>query len=309
MYPAFSIIVFTVLSGAGFGAMAAATLLVSYLGVLGFDITMILGFVLAGIGLGGSVLHLQSPWRARYSLSQWRTSWLSREGVFALATMVLAFIVIVGHLLQPIQAHEGFGAWRISGIIAALLCFATVRATGMIYQSLKAVPAWSSQPTSLMFLIFAATSGGLIALSAAGPSSNMAYGVALFFLFVAWYFKAVIWARVDRLEPTATVGSATGLGDHDDVRLFERPHVTENWLTSEMGFRVARRHAMKLRILAVAVGGVLPGAIIGGVLAGLPHPAVWLAALLTIGGLMVERWLFFAEAKHAMTLYYGEQSV
>ena len=309
MYPAFSIIIFTVLSGAGFGAMAAATLLVRYLGVQGFDITMILGFVLAGIGLGGSVLHLQSPWRARYSLSQWRTSWLSREGIFALATMVLALIVIVGHLLQPIQAHESFGAWRYSGVAVALLCFATVRATGMIYQSLGAVPAWSTQPTSLIFLLFAATSGGMIALAAAGPSSNMAYGVGLFFLFTAWYFKSVIWARVDRLEPTATAASATGLGEYEDVRLFERPHVTENWLTEEMGFRVARRHAMKLRLMAVAVGGALPAAIVGGVLAGLPHWTIWFAAALTILGLMVERWLFFAEAKHAMTLYYGEDAV
>jgi sulfite dehydrogenase (quinone) subunit SoeC len=37
--------------------------------------------------------------------------------------------------------------------------------------------------------------------------------------------------------------------------------------------------------------------------------ATLLAALLGMVGLLVERWLFFAEAKHAVTLYYGEAAV
>ena len=30
-----------------------------------------------------------------------------------------------------------------------------------------------------------------------------------------------------------------------------------------------------------------------------------LAAILQLAGMLVERWLFFAEAKHTVTLYYG----
>ncbi|TIL56291.1 MAG: dimethyl sulfoxide reductase anchor subunit, partial [Mesorhizobium sp.] len=30
-----------------------------------------------------------------------------------------------------------------------------------------------------------------------------------------------------------------------------------------------------------------------------------IAALLQLAGMLVERWLFFAEAKHTVTLYYG----
>jgi DMSO reductase anchor subunit len=34
-----------------------------------------------------------------------------------------------------------------------------------------------------------------------------------------------------------------------------------------------------------------------------------MAALLMMGGLVVERWLFFAEAKHTVMLYYGAARV
>ncbi len=98
------------------------------------------------------------------------------------------------------------------------------------------------------------------------------------------------------------------------MRLFERPHVTENYLTNEMGFRVARKHAEKLRRLALLLGGLLPGGLIFLVLAALMAGAnAGLAATLTLAvaalshvvGMFVERWLFFAEARHAVMNYYG----
>ncbi|WP_417514372.1 dimethyl sulfoxide reductase anchor subunit family protein [Minwuia sp.] len=309
MHPAFSLILFTTLSGAGFGALTAAWLTGRFLGIDGLQITAILGFLMAGFGLLNSLLHLRSPARARFALSQWRTSWLSREGVLAIVTMLLAFVLIVASFLREDPFARDYDAWRFAGIALAIISMVTVRATGMIYQSIAAVPSWAKQPTSLIFLLFAATGGGMIALAAAGDASNMGYGVVLFFLFTVWYFKVTVWGRIDRMAPTATIGSATGLGDND-VRLFERPHVTENWLTKEMGFRVARRHAMKLRLVAVIAGGLLPAAIIALPLFDVaPHWLCWLAVPIHLAGVMVERWLFFAEAKHVQMLFYGEQAV
>ena len=37
--------------------------------------------------------------------------------------------------------------------------------------------------------------------------------------------------------------------------------------------------------------------------------ALVLAAVSGLGGVLLERWLFFAEAKHAVTLYYGTAAV
>jgi sulfite dehydrogenase (quinone) subunit SoeC len=89
--------------------------------------------------------------------------------------------------------------------------------------------------------------------------------------------------------------------------MLEPPHTETNYLLDEMGFRVARRHAAKLRRYAWLLG--LIGAALLSALA-LLASGVWvsllsfLAALSGIAGVVVERWLFFAEATHTVTLYY-----
>src|SRR5690606_33314970 len=105
---------------------------------------------------------------------------------------------------------------------------------------------------------------------------------------------------------------ATGLGHIGTVRLFEPPHMTGNYLTQEMGFKVARKHAEKLFRLAVTFGGIVPAVlIVAAVLVSMAE--MDLSAMLFSGsaliahiaGMFVERWLFFAEARHAVMNYYG----
>jgi DMSO reductase anchor subunit len=100
------------------------------------------------------------------------------------------------------------------------------------------------------------------------------------------------------------------LGARGTVRLLEPPHTETNYLLREMGFRVARKHATKLRSYACLLGGL--GTALLTVLALLPRGAlasllVLLAALAGIAGVLIERWLFFAEATHTVTLYYGRR--
>ena len=80
----------------------------------------------------------------------------------------------------------------------------------------------------------------------------------------------------------------------------------------EMGYRIARKHVPKLRLAAQILGFALPFllAIVTLVAAGWPALVAGSAApLVSLAGIVIERWLFFAEAKHAVTLYYGERSV
>jgi DMSO reductase anchor subunit len=79
-----------------------------------------------------------------------------------------------------------------------------------------------------------------------------------------------------------------------------------------MGYRVARKHAAKLRLVAALGGAGLP--VLASLVAlALPLPLLaMLLALMALAGAMagalVERWLFFAEARHTVTLYYGAQA-
>jgi sulfite dehydrogenase (quinone) subunit SoeC len=75
-----------------------------------------------------------------------------------------------------------------------------------------------------------------------------------------------------------------------------------------MGFQIARKHRVRLRAIARTTGFALPSlltlvALFGGAATGAVAAA--LAVVSAALGLVIERWLFFAEAKHTVTLYYG----
>jgi DMSO reductase anchor subunit len=75
-----------------------------------------------------------------------------------------------------------------------------------------------------------------------------------------------------------------------------------------MGFVIARKHAAKLRRIALLAAFALPLllTLAAFLLPGIPAVvASTIAAPLAMVGVVVERWLFFAEAKHSVTLYYG----
>ena len=255
-----------------------------------------------------STLHLGNPQRAWRALSQWRSSWLSREGVMA----ITSFAPLICSAIAAWWA--GRFIW-FSGLTGAGLALVTVYCTAMIYASLKSVQAWHTPLTVACYLLFSA-SGGLLtgaAIAAAGGSEHFRLLLALTFvsLVAAWIAKILWWRRLAALTPLSTPETATGLGFIGRVRLLERPHVNENYLTREMGFRVARKHAEKLALIALAAGGFVPalvvvGLLVAGALAGWPAALLLcVTALCHLAGVMVERWLFFAQAKHAVMNYYG----
>ena len=306
MHPAYSIIVFTTLSGLGYGLAAVLGLGLLDPAAFATKLAYLLALALIGAGLLSSTLHLGNPQRAWRAFSQWRSSWLSREGVLAVITFVPLSLSALAALVM--NRHLSF-----LGLLGALLCLATVYCTSMIYASLRSVDAWHTPLTPLTYLLFSA-SGGLIlasvfALAGGGNEVPIILG-AVAATLAAWIAKLAWWQRLRTLEPRSTPESATGLGIIGKVRLFERPHSNENYLTREMGYQVARKHAAKLFGISAVLGGALPllllailaGAGLSGAVAVL---LAELAAALHLVGMLVERWLFFASARHSVTTYYA----
>jgi DMSO reductase anchor subunit len=127
------------------------------------------------------------------------------------------------------------------------------------------------------------------------------------FAVAAGVVKWAYWQHIDTAPPVATIESATGLGSIGAVRALEAPHTEENYLLREMGYAIARKHAARLRWIALAIGIVVPAILllIGIGVAGMVLAPI--AALAALAGIYVERWLFFAEATHTVTLYYGRR--
>ncbi|WP_269929637.1 dimethyl sulfoxide reductase anchor subunit family protein [Aminobacter sp. HY435] len=305
MHPAPSIILFTTLSGMGYGLAAVLGLGLLDPTMIGTKVAYALALALISGGLLASTLHLGNPQRAWRALSQWRSSWLSREGVMAILTFApLTFSAWLA-------AIEGRHVVAV-GLLGTVMCGVTVYCTAMIYASLRSIQAWNTGLTPLCYLLFAAAGGLLLATAFAfvnGGNGALPAALALPALAAAWVAKNAWWTRLRMLAPLSTPESATGLGHIGHVRLFERPHINDNYLTREMGFKVARKHAAKLSKLAMLAGGALPMLLlIVAAVAGQGTLAIFAAVFAVAGyalGLVVERWLFFAEARHAVMNYYG----
>lgn len=289
MHPAPSVILFTTLSGAGFGTLA----LLGFGLVAPFGIEAVIlwgaGYVLAVTGLLASTFHLGNPQRSLLAFTQWRTSWLSREGWAAVGALAMlapaALAAVLGGGLPP-----AFGVTGAAVALFAVLC------TGMIYAQLRTVPRWNHWTTPVLFLIYALAGGAMLV--------GLAY-LALVLCFVLGVAQIVAWRLGDTRFAARghTLGTATGLGAAGRVRAFAPPHTGSNYLMREMIHVVGRRHAAKLRVVSLVLAALVPG----GIVALLPESLVahLLAFCLHLIGVLAARWLFFAEAEHVVGLYYG----
>ncbi|SDX48795.1 DMSO reductase anchor subunit [Ruegeria halocynthiae] len=290
MHPAPSVIVFTTLSGLGFG-------LLFFLGLGLPDVSGWVAFVFFAIayglsvgGLMASTFHLGHPERALKAFTQWRSSWLSREGWCAVLALIAMGLYAIGIIFLGQR-------WEILGVLGSLLSLATVFTTSMIYTQLKTIPRWNMKLTPAMFLSFSLAGGALLA----GQTR-----VALPLLLIAALVQILYWRQGDRAFAASgtDLGTATGLGARGSVRAFEPPHTGTNYLLREFVHVVGRKHAEKLRVISFVLAFFLPVVLL---LIPFSHFFALMAVLSHLAGIATSRWLFFAQAEHVVGLYYGKR--
>ena len=305
MNPAYSVILFTTASGAGYGLLAL-------LGLVGFNhgpvsnfafglVAIVVALGLITVGLLSSTFHLGHPERAWRAFSQWKSSWLSREGVASVVTYVPA-VLFGATWLDIVHAPAWIGPL---GLATATMCAVTVFCTAKIYSTLKTVRAWNHPLVVPIYLAFAAASGGALLTAIATIFGRFQiFQVILTVVALLWLIglKFFYWRAIDNAARTHTMAAATGLGQ--GVRQWEVPHTSENYIMKEMGFAVARKHALKLRnavfLLMFITLVALAACLLSPWFSFIAAPAILLAAV-------VERWLFFAEAQHVVSLFYGAE--
>ena len=290
MHPAPSVIFFTVFSGLGFGMLAFLGMGFPDVYGLSAFIFFAIAYAMAVGGLIASTFHLGNPKNAPKAFSQWRSSWLSREGVAAVAALCVMGLYAIGRIFLNAD-------WAPIGWIGAVVCVLTVFTTSMIYAQLKTVPRWNHWNTPLLLLSLSIAGGALM---------TGQIRIAMIVGAIAAVAQILAWVMGDKRFAArgSTIETATGLGRIGGVRQFEGPHTGTNYLLKEMVYQVGRKHALKLRVIGFVLAFLVPAALLA---ISVSHAMAIPVVIAHIAGVITLRWLFFAEAEHVVGLYYDKR--
>jgi len=277
----------------------------SAFGSEGVLITSAIALGLITFGLISSTFHLANPKNAWRAFSRVRTSWLAREGLLA-----VLFYPIAAIYMFTIWKNLGGYGWLVSiSVFTAIWAIATIFSTGMIYACLKTIRQWHNALTPVNYILLGGMLGGQIFLLLA-----MAYGVATvniitavtYLIAVAAISKVVYFFWIGA-PAGPTLNTATSF-TRSMVRLLDVGHTAGTFLTDEFGYQVARARLIALRWLVLLFAFVVPVLILWiGVSVMSFATAIIVSVASAFIGVLIERWLFFAEARHVVNLYHGMQ--
>ena len=292
MKPAISLILFTVLSGSGFGLLFWLNLNLQSSEMFSNVVAFPIAFMVSIVGLIASSFHLGNPQRALLAFTQWRSSWLSREAVLAVIALLISFVHVILIVFYQIKL-----SWL--GYVAAVFCLTTIFSTAMIYTQMKTVPRWNMKITPVIFLLYGITGSSIVL------DQIIFSGILFLVLGLAQTFT---WKIGDKqYENSSHIGTATGLSTNKTrVRMLEPPHTGSNYLLKEMVHIVAQKHIHKLRWISLTLLSLLPMLLCFSFIMITNDSLTILIsiALINFFGTIVSRWLFFSEAEHVVGLYY-----
>jgi len=308
MHPALSVIFFTVTAGAGYGLL----FLLAFVNIGGLSEMIspdqvtamgIVGLVLVTAGLISSTFHLANPKNAWRSFTRFKTSWLSREAVFAVLFYPVSLIWLA---LQFFTGNSS--ATAIFAVIMAAMALVIMLCTAMIYASLKTIRQWHTPLTPVNYVLLGLLPGALILavmFASQGLDAGRLLGLSVIILVLAALVKIVYFFWIGT-PAGPTINTALGF-TRATVKLLDVGHASDTFHTREFGYQVDRVKLIWLRFISVGLAFVLPIMLITGMLGSAGFAALGLAAVSAYAGVFVERWLFFAEARHVVNLYHGAQ--
>lgn len=307
MNPALSVVFFTTAAGAGQGlvvALALAVLADVRLSTRFVAAALLVAIALLVVGLVSSFFHLGRPARAWRAASMWRTSWLSREAI-----VLPAFIACTAAWWLAWQRAPALASAPLVPIAAIALAALLWVCTAMIYACLRFIEEWA-QPLTVVNFILLGLSSGLVLASAlaafAGEEVALRSAVpaALAATLVACGSRMRALAHNAAIRHRSTLQSATGIRSPRLAQV-SMGMSAGSFNTREFFHRASRAALRRIKLAAIALAFVVPAVVLALVWAGaLPASACALALLAQIPGLVADRWLFFAQAKHPQNLYY-----
>jgi DMSO reductase anchor subunit len=304
MHPAWSLLLFTTLAGTAQGLLLA-------LAVASWLLPLPTGFLLGAIalaevlltaGLLASFFHLGQKGRAWRAAAMWRTSWMSREVI--ILPLLMAWVAL---WWLAIAMDVSPTVLRVLSALVVVGTFALWYCTAMIYACLRFLQEWAHPLTVVNFTLLGMSSGSVLlcALSSLAGQNDLLQSLQFWALgstLLAWFMRRQALRRNARLSPTSTLQSATGI---------QNPNLVQKSMGMSAGSfntreffhgataQTVRRMPYVFQILLFALPLFLVAAL------GAHSAMAWiLAVLLQFAGLLAERWVFFAQARHPQNLFY-----
>lgn len=182
------------------------------LGQVQLLVNTLVAIALMALGFGLLALETGTSWKARYSVLNIRTSWMSRE---VLAGGSFFLFSAAGLILT---------VWWIIGI-AALAAFAFIVTQAMIIYRSRAIVTWNTPPVILLFVLSGGLSGYGVFIFLMGPAhSEVANVSAMALALVAygsfWWYYAFLYnagdssfrAATEYLRRKRSIGVILGVG-------------------------------------------------------------------------------------------------
>ncbi|HKJ89321.1 MAG TPA: DmsC/YnfH family molybdoenzyme membrane anchor subunit, partial [Gammaproteobacteria bacterium] len=238
--------------------------------------------------------------------TRFKTSWLSKEGVFA----VLFYPFFLLYLLGVYVGGGSTPGWALFfGVVAFFLAMVTLFSTGMIYASLKTIRQWSSPLVPVNYMT-KAWSTGILLLYAFGLADLHPVGgmiaLAAALILLAAVVKSVYYFWI--AQPAGpTINTATGF-TRARVQILDPGHSYGTFLTHEFGYQPPAALAKALKVGVYVLTYALPLILLWPAAEAPGSGVMWAAAISALAGAAMERWLFFAEARHVVNLYHGAQT-
>ncbi len=322
MHPAFSVIFFTTLAGAGQGLFLAlySGQLYSVIKLLptenpvGFyALGSLLTLLLLVAGLISSFFHLGRPERAWRSAAMWRSSWLSREVIILptfIGTVAVWGLIHFSDWNPVLFTYAGSIEIDLSllvGAVGTLLCFTLFLCTGMIYACIKQLQEWATPLTVINYILLGGASGFMLATAfAASQGSGMTWffgGWSVILTVLAFVSRSASLFRNSRIKYKSSLQTAIGIR-HAQIEQKAQGAMGGSFNTREYFHGASERKYKNIKWLFLVLVFPIPlvlvsvglGAHILGLLAA--------AFLVQYIGLLLERWFFFAQANHPQNLYY-----
>jgi DMSO reductase anchor subunit len=315
MHPEFSLVLLTVLAGAGQSIFILMAVLDGLFYSAGIVTTTyiyaagVVSLVLQTAGVIASTSHLGNPQRGWRAILMAKNSWLSREVITLSLSVGCALLYMLAfHFNLPGNVRLIIG---VTGIFSSVGFYIS---SSMVYASVTFIREWANAYTTLSFLVFGIASGAGATLPLLYYSNSyvsvtriMIY-LAIALAVLSLIIKVFAYRFNTHAYVSVNIRNAVGIND-PDIKLMDMGSSYDHYNTKEYYYSISEKGMARSKSLALTLAFIIPlilwTAILSGLSENLNSLLSIVASVSVVTGLLADRRLFFIQGNNIQNLYYA----